>query len=489
MDFKYVQTTCPFCGTGCSMNLAVTNGKVSGTQPFQRSPVNEGRLCRKGGFCEEFINSPERLETPLIRKGDKLEAASWDEAFKFVAEKLKGYKPDEIACIASPRGTNEDIYATVKFASEVLKTKNIDNIQNLCNPHIGTGIRASVGFDASTGSIEDIASSKAVFLVGVDLYEQNPILISQIVAAKKAGAKVIYVNSKKTPTANLADLSIICKEGSESALMNAIMAEIISTGKADKSAMKVAGFKECKAAAEKASADSAEVSDEMVKAAAEILGSSGKTVYAFSSSYLSEAEAKSVANIAILTGNANLIYVLRDRNNSQGAIDLGAVPNGGVSATDVVNGKVKAVFFVADSPDVCECGCTRPVDALKKLEFVVAIDSIKSDITKAAHVVLPAAALPEKDGTQTNTERRVQKINKAVNAPGEAKPEWEIISGIASAMGGKLGWKSPEEIFAEITANVPAYKGITLEQVSKPEAPQWKADLKPVFTAVEYKEA
>ncbi len=488
MNLNYVQTTCPFCGTGCSMNLAVVDGVVSGTQPYHRSPVNEGRLCIKGGFCEEYLKSPDRIMKPLIRKDGRLQEVSWEEAISFTAQKLKEFKPDEVACIASARTSNEDIYAMVKLAKDVIKTGNIDNTQSCLNAGIGTGISKSVGFDASTCSIDAILSAKIVAVVGANLYVQNPILISQITSAKKAGAKVLYASSVANPTGNLADEVVTYKESAASAFINAVAAEIIKAGKYDKAAEKVAGFAEFKKSVASVTADAAGVSEESVKSAAELL-TSGKGVFAFSPTAISEAGSRAMANLALLTGNADGILILRSRNNGQGAVDIGAVPAEGNGFAAVLAGKAKAVYIVGDSPKVCECGYTETVEALKKAGLVILQDCIAGPFMDAAHVVLPSAALPEKDGTQTNTERRIQRVHKAADAPEMALPDWKITADIAAAMGKDFGWKSCEDVFAEMIASVPAYKGISLEQTDKPEAVMIKESVKPAFTVAADKEA
>ncbi|WP_214036669.1 molybdopterin-dependent oxidoreductase, partial [Methanospirillum sp.] len=140
MDLKYVQTTCPYCGTGCSFNLVVKDGKVVGTAPYQRSPVNEGKVCPKGTYAHEFINSPDRLTKPLIKKDGKFVEASWEEAIKLIADKFKSYKPDECAVLSSARVSNEENYAMMKFARGVLKTRHIDHCARLCHSSTVAGL-------------------------------------------------------------------------------------------------------------------------------------------------------------------------------------------------------------------------------------------------------------------------------------------------------------------------------------------------------------
>ncbi len=141
MDMKYVQTTCPYCGTGCTFNLVVKDGKAVGTAPYQRSPVNEGKVCPKGTYAHEFVHSPDRLTKPLIKKDGKFVEASWDEAYDLIAKKFKQYKPDECACLSSARVSNEENYAMMKFARGVMKTRHIDHCARLCHASTVWGYR------------------------------------------------------------------------------------------------------------------------------------------------------------------------------------------------------------------------------------------------------------------------------------------------------------------------------------------------------------
>jgi len=197
---KYVQTTCPYCGTGCSFNLVVDNGVVTGVAPYQRSPVNEGKLCPKGTYAHQFINSPDRLKKPLIRKDGKLTEASWDEALKLIAEKFRSYKPDECACLASARVSNEDNYAMMKFARGVLKTKHIDHCARLCHSSTVAGLANIFGSGAMTNSIGDIADSNCVFIIGSNTFECHPLIGRRVMQAKAKGAKLIYADPRLTPT-------------------------------------------------------------------------------------------------------------------------------------------------------------------------------------------------------------------------------------------------------------------------------------------------
>jgi len=176
MTLQYVATTCPYCGTGCSFNLVVQDGKVVGTAPYRRSPVNEGKVCPKGTYAHEFVNSPDRLTKPLIKKDGKFVEATWDEAYSLIAKKFKSYKPDEFAALASARVSNEENYLLMKFARGVMKSRHIDHCARLCHASTVAGLAGAFGSGAMTNSILDIAESKCVFVLGSNTFEQHPLI-------------------------------------------------------------------------------------------------------------------------------------------------------------------------------------------------------------------------------------------------------------------------------------------------------------------------
>ncbi|MBN2733910.1 MAG: molybdopterin-dependent oxidoreductase [Methanomicrobiaceae archaeon] len=201
MEFKYVPTVCPFCGTGCSFNLVVKDGKVVGTAPFQRSVVCDGKTCQKGHFAYELVNSPARLTTPMIKKGDALVEASWDDALAAIAAKLGSYKGNDITVVASANSTNEDIIALGKLAKEVFNTENFTSA-------------AAVGVDASAGSIAGIAKADCIVAVG-NIVESHPLVARRIANAKDKGAKVIVIDNYASPMAKMATDFVKAAPGAE----------------------------------------------------------------------------------------------------------------------------------------------------------------------------------------------------------------------------------------------------------------------------------
>ncbi|MBP2132688.1 formate dehydrogenase major subunit [Methanomicrobium sp. W14] len=206
MEFKYVPTVCPFCGTGCSFNLVVKDGKVVGSAPFHRSPVCDGKTCQKGHFAYELVNSPARLTTPMIKKGDALAEATWEEALGVIADKCKSFKPEEVMVVASANATNEDIYALGKLAKEVFKTENFTS-------------PAAVGVDASAGNIAAIAKADCIVAIG-NIVESHPLVARRIANAKDKGAKVIVIDNYASPMAKMATEFVKAAPGAEAAAIS-----------------------------------------------------------------------------------------------------------------------------------------------------------------------------------------------------------------------------------------------------------------------------
>ena len=176
-DIKYVATTCPYCGVGCGLNLVVQDGKCVGVEPFKRSPINEGKLCPKGATCWEPVHSPDRLTTPLIKKGDKFEKASWDEALDLIAKKFKETSdklgPKSLGFQVSCRTVNEDCYAMQKWARVAFKTNNIDNCARICHGPSVAGLSLCFGSGAATNPFEDVLNSDLIVMWGSNAVEDS----------------------------------------------------------------------------------------------------------------------------------------------------------------------------------------------------------------------------------------------------------------------------------------------------------------------------
>ena len=531
MDFKYVPTTCPYCGTGCGFNLVVKDKKVVGVAPWQRNPVNEGKLCPKGNYAWEFVNSPDRLTKPLIKKDGKFVEASWDEALNLIAQKFKSYKGEEMACLASARVSNEENYLMQKFARAVMKTPNIDHCARLCHASTVVGLAGAFGSGAMTQSIEDIAQSKCLLVIGTNTFEQHPLIGRRIMQAKANGAKIIYADPRLTPTGRIADLHLQFYSGTDVALLNCFMQLILKNGWENKEfiAKRTKDFEKVKEVVMKEAYSPENVSKitgvpaKDIITAAEWFGTSGQSAILYSMGITQHTtgvdNVKSTANLQMLTGNLGRpgtgICALRGQNNVQGACDMGALANVysgyqsvlvpemkkkmedawgcqiaegkvGLTVTTLINtladepGKVKALYIMGENPMLSDPDLHHVEKGLKNAEFIVVQDIFLTETAQLADVVLPATCFAEKDGTQTSTERRVQKWRKAQDPPGEARVDWQIICDIAKAMGyeKQFTYKSAEEIFTEITKVTPSYGGMDYARLEKPEALHWPCPTK-----------
>jgi formate dehydrogenase alpha subunit len=526
MDVKYVPTTCPYCGTGCGFNLVVKDGKAVGVAPWHRNPVNDGKLCPKGNYAYEFIHSEDRLTKPLIKKGDKFVEASWDEAYDLIVKNFKKYKPEEMACLSSARVSNEENYLMQKFARAVLKTPNVDHCARLCHASTVVGLAGTFGSGAMTQSIADIAEAKTILIIGSNTFEQHPLIGRRVMQAKMKGAKIIYADPRLTATGKQADLHLPFYSGTDVALINCFMQQILKNGWENKEFIekRTKDFDKLKAVVMKPEYSLENVSKitgvpaKDIATAAEWIGKSGANAILYSMGITQHTtgvdNVKSVANIQMLTGNLGRpgtgVCALRGQNNVQGACDMGALPNVysgyqavivpdnkkkmtdawgcelaegkvGLTVTDLINvladkpGTVKCVYIMGENPMLSDPDLHHVEKGLKNLEFLVVQDIFLSETAELANVVLPAACFAEKDGTQTSTERRVQKWRKAVNPPGEAKADWQIISELAAKMGfaKQFPYKSAEEVFTEVAKVTPSYGGMNYTRLDKPEALHW----------------
>ncbi len=528
MTLSEVTTICPYCGTGCSLNLVVRDGRVIGTSPYFRSPVNGGRLCPKGTYCHQFIHHAERLKKPLIRKGDIFYETDWDVAFEYMVSRLGKHLPEEMAVLTSARCSNEDNYIAMKFARGVLKTRHVDHCARLCHSSTMAGLLHAFGNGSMTNSIPDIGAADCILCLGSNTFEQHPLVGRQIIRARQRGATLIYADPRYTPTAIQADIFLQYYSGSDVLILNAIMGEIIRNGDEDKVFIRnrTTGYESLRKLVlnpryePDSVAELAGVPAGMVCDAAERIGKAERCciLYAMGTSQHVTGidNVHAIANLMLLTGNLGRpgtgVNALRGQNNVQGACDVGCLPDyypGYIPVTDrsahqnleqiwgFPDGisephdgygittlfeklrchapEIRVLYLIGVNPLVSEPNLAAVEAGLKKLDLLIVQDIFFTETCQQADVVLPAACFAEKDGTQTNTERRVQRIRKAVHPPGEAKSDWMIISELAARMGygDQFSYPSAKEVFTEICRVIPQYRGMTYEQVGLPDGICW----------------
>ncbi len=444
-DLEAVESTCPHCSVGCRISVQSSRNRVLRFLGVDNGPTNQGWLCDKGRFGFEYLGSSDRLDAPLIRNADgDLEEAGWAAALDLVAERLGALAaggPDAIAGLGGARGTNEEAFAFGAFLRTAAGTNNID-------AQLGDGLDARLlaGITAR-GTIDDLERARTVLIWAPDLKEELPVLYLRARrAATELGAKLVVVHPRETGLDDVAAHTIRYRPGAGTELLRRL-----ADGSGD--------LAEARAA----------LDDGPVVA---IVGRPG----AGDDSRLAEAV---LAFAAGLPG-ATLLPVTR-RSNVYGAIDMGLDPGlrpGRVAAADgsgrnaagiiegLISGAVKGLVLLGADPVADYPEPARAAAALEAASFTLAIDLFLSESAARADVVLPTLGFAETEGTVTNLEGRVQKVNRLLPGPGSARPAHEILEDIARRMGRSIGADSAEAIAAEITASAPAYAGITWDSLS-----------------------
>ncbi|MEW5945967.1 MAG: formate dehydrogenase subunit alpha [bacterium] len=517
-ELKKVTTTCPYCGCGCQFDLNVKDNAVVKVSSSKKAPVNGIALCVKGRFGHGFINNPERLTEPMIRKNGKSRKASWDEAMELVAERLTEIKgksgADCVGGLASAKCTNEENYVFQKFMRAVIGTNNVDHCARLCHASTVAGLALAFGSGAMTNSIEDIAEAEVILATGTNTTETHPIVALSVKRAVRNGAKLIVVDPRRIPLCDFAAMHLRQKPGTDVAWLNGFMNVIIEEDLWDREFVegRCEGFEEAAAAAKKYAPERVEkitgIPAEELRAAARLYAGAERAAILYSMGVTQHTSGTdnvlAVANLAMLTGNIGRrgtgVNPLRGQNNVQGACDMGALPNvftgyqkvtddsvrrkfarawnvkrlppsPGLTVVEMMNaaaaGSLKAMYIMGENPMISDPDINHVREALKNLEFLVVQDIFPSETAAMADVVLPAVSFAEKDGTFTNTERRVQRVRKAIEPVGECRQDWEITADLAGRMGYRMKYADPAAIMREIASLTPSYGGVDYRRIEK----------------------
>ncbi len=508
-------TVCPYCGVGCGMYIGTREGKIISIRGEKGNKASEGRMCVKGRYgIAGFVQHPDRLTKPLIRKKGKLSESSWSEAIKLIASKLKSYRPNEIAVISSAKCTNEDNYVIQKFARAVLDTNNVDHCARLCHAPSVTGLLQCFGSGAMTNSIADVRESKCIFSIGSNTTESHPVIGFNVKQAVKNGTKLIVANPRRIPLVEFADIWLRHKPGTDVALLSGMMKAIFDDGLENKEFYKERcdNYTELKDSIEAIDLDETEkitgVSKEDIVAAARMYAQNSPAAILYAMGITQHTHGTdnviATANLAMLCGNIGRpgggVNPLRGQNNVQGACDMGALPNTypgyqniskpsvkekfqaawgcplndkvGLTITEMIkaadSGILKAIYLIGENPALSEPDACHAMEALKKLDFLIVQDIFLTEAAEIADVVLPATTFAEKDGTFTNTERRIQRVRKVIEPTGESLADWQITCRIAKEMGADgFNFKNPSQIMEEIASVTPQYGGINYRRLEK----------------------
>ncbi|MCE9637322.1 MAG: formate dehydrogenase subunit alpha [Planctomycetes bacterium] len=509
---REVRTTCTYCGCGCGIHLGVTGGRIVSARGVRENPSNEGRLCVKGRFGYGFVNAPDRLKKPLIRRDGVLVEASWDEALDLVAAKFTEHRGDAFAAIASAKLTNEENYVLQKFVRAVQGTNNVDHCARLCHSPTVAGLVQSLGSGAMTGTTKDLGDSRCILAIGTNTTAAHPIVALQVVRAVHQGGKLIVINPREVDLARHADLVLRNRAGSDVALLMGMMRVIVDEGLHDPAyiAARCDGFDEFRESLARFDAATVEeltgVPFAQVAAAARMYATNGPASILYAMGITQHTHGTdnvlAVSNLALLTGNVGRtsggVNPLRGQSNVQGACDMGALPNvfPGYQRVDrpevrekferawgarlddmpglthleilggVTGGRIRAIYLVGENPALSEADANHARHAMEEVDFLVVQDIFLTESAEYADVVLPAATFAEKDGTFTNTERRVQRVRRAIDPVGDSRTDLWITSEIARRMGAAgFDHASAADVMDEIASLTPIYGGVTHERI------------------------
>jgi formate dehydrogenase alpha subunit len=527
---KRVRTTCPYCGVGCQIELLVKDGKIMRSNGVEGVSPNDGRLCVKGRFGYEFVSSPERLTKPLIKKDGKFVEASWGEALTLIANKfneLKAkYGSDSLAGYASAKCTNEDNYIFQRFIRTAFGTNNIDYCTRLCHASTVTAMLKSIGDGAGSNSIEDFETTDCLLVTGNNMIETHPITATYVKRGFRKGMKIILIDPRWTPLVKYSTVWLQPKLGTDVALLNGMINVIIQNGLIKQSFIEerveggMLAFEELRQLVHTYTLEKTEkitgVPSDKIELAAKIYGESATAMIAtgmgMSQQVTGTHNVFSLLNMMLITGHIGKdrrgIDPPRGQNNVQGATDVGCHPNmypgyipvsnnenrkkvadvwgvsfdklsdkPGLTTVEIVkaahDGKVKGLFIMGENPMISDPNLNHTEEGLKKLDFLVVQDIFSTETTALAHVILPASAWAEKNGTFVNSDRRVLRVRKAVNSPGEAREDWKIIHEIAARMGHPMpNYRDESEIFDELAKVTPIMAGISHKRLEA-QGIQW----------------
>jgi len=479
-------------------------------------PANEGALCPKGNAVLEFLNHEERLRYPQKRVGDEWRRISWDEALDLVAQGLKrvidAHGPSSVGFLASSRCNNEENYAFQKMA-RLLGSPNVDNCARLCHSPTVVGLGAVLGTGAMTNNLADLENSRCIFAIGTNFTEAHPVVSRWVQKAKDKGAFVIVADPRITSTSWMSDIHLRLNPASDIDLLRGMMKVIIDEGLEDRDfiAARTVGFEDLKKSLQDYSLEEAAEhtgipAGDIIRAArayarspaSALLYSMGITQHVCGTDNV-----KACATLSLICGQIGRhgagVWPMRGQNNVQGTCDMGAMaefypgyrkvtdpksveffegtwnasnlPDGpGLTSTEMteaaLEGSLKAMYIIGEDPIICDANLKKTKRAFENLDFLVVQEIFMTATAQMADVVLPAAAWAEKDGSYTSMERRVQWIDQAVPAIGDAKEGLWIINQIARRLGLGFDYANASEVLQEINRLVPFYKGMTKGRIS-----------------------
>lgn len=510
------RTVCTYCGVGCNLEVTSRNGEILSIRAPYEAETNQGHTCLKGRYAFKFYNHPDRLRSPLIKKGDSFVEVSWDEAYDFIVDKFneikQEYGPDAIAGISSARTPNEENYLMQKFMRAVIGTNNIDCCARVCHSPTALGMQRAFGTGAATNSIEDLEHTDCIFVIGANPTDAHPVTGVKIKQKLMQGVTGIVVDPRRIELARYATYHLQLRPGTNVALLNMMLYFIITENAVDEEfvTLRTEGFEEFKAEILKLDMDELEQItgvDRTLVREASLAYAKANAAMEFHGLGVTEHSqgtftVQLISDLAMITGNIGKkgtgVNPLRGQNNVQGAADMGAQPHQGAGYLDVtlpeinrryntfynakvpskigykipemfdaaIDGDLKALWLIGEDVVQTDPNTAKVIKAMKSLDLLVVQEIFMTETAKYATVILPGASFLEKNGTFTNGERRIQRVHKVVEPLEGTKADGEIIVDLMNRMGYDQPPYTPEGMLKEISQIVPFFAGVTWENLT-----------------------
>ncbi len=529
-ELDATETICAFCDVGCTLNVEHNRGLVRRITHLWERGLNYGYTCVRGKWGYEEVQHPARLEQALVREGDALVPVNLEEGLDRAAALLASHRGPSFALLAAGDRTNEDLYLLQRFARQVMQSPNVERLATPAQRAVDAALTASFGLPVSTNSVQEVFThGECLLIVGPNIGEKAPVASYWHAWAELyREATLLVVSSDDFPLFHRADVWLRVRPGTESVVL-AAMARIVRDRGLARPVEGAAGLEQLLAALDAidpaAAAETAGVSLAALERAAVLYATGGRGEGAASAapSQIQHTLAHAMTgdvyaaalwanNLALLTGNIGRpgagVVAFRGPANAQGALDVGCHPDwlpGYRPATDataraelaalwaeasgngagaahvpeaaglpfgelveaIERGEVRALYIAANSHAFAPAFDERFLAALERLDVLVVEESFPSPLVERAHVVLPAAMFIEQDGTMTTADRAVQRLRRAVDPPGEARPGWQLAQELARRLGAPWSARHAVHVYQEITRVVPQYRGLTFPRLER----------------------
>lgn len=521
-----VITTCAYCGVGCGLKAELKGEEIVRMTPWKDGKANEGHACVKGRFAWGYMQHPDRITTPMIRRSinDPWQQVSWEEAINYAASEIKRiqnqYGIDSVGGITSSRCTNEETYLVQKLVRAAFGNNNVDTCARVCHSPTGFGLKQTLGESAGTQTFASVADSDVIVVIGANPSDAHPVFASRMKRRIRQGAKLIVIDPRATKlvaSAHIkADYHLALKPGTNVAMLNALAHVIAAEGLYDKDFInarcETEDFKHWfdfilrEENSPEVVAEHTGVPAESIRAAARLYATGGNAAIYYGLGVTEHSQGSTavmaIANLAMLTANIGKSGVgvnpLRGQNNVQGSCDMGSFPHElpgyrhlsndtvrhsfekawGVSLdpepglripnmfSAALSGRFKALYCQGEDILQSDPNTQHVEAALSAMECVIVQDLFLNETAKFAHIFLPGSSFLEKDGTFTNAERRISRVRK-VTSPRSGKADWEITVELANALGYKMDYAHPREIMDEIAALTPTFANVSYDLIDR----------------------